>query len=226
MKRIITILVFISFLLTPILTTAYDNETDGQKTVREAGLSVKWIDPGFEFESTTFANPDWHYRKDMLAVKAEKKDGSYSYGFVNEKGDLAIPFTYVEALDFNDGFAVVWLGYDENDNGRTAVVVERRILIDMNGAEVLDLSEYLYASHYDGLVWVSKDRKSGVIDIKGNVILPCEYDYIQLLENGLIWARDTSNYTYGLFDRSGKSITKMEYDFISHSDGDNHIPFL
>lgn len=96
---------------------------------------------------------------------------SDKYGFVNRKGEFEINPTYKFASDFVDGVAVVSVG-------------EKCGTINTKG-------EYAFTATYDrlnnlgeGLLAFVSDKNAakvvyGIIDTKGTVIVPEQYDYVQ-----------------------------------------------
>lgn len=76
----------------------------------------------------------------------------------------------------------------------------------------------------NGLAEVWKDGKAGVIDASGREVLPCVYDDIHIFDDGMISAGKYTGETgqlgfkeekYGLFDREGKMLLPMEYNWIT-----------
>src|SRR5687767_4720328 len=87
------------------------------------------------------------------------------FGFVNEIGEVLIPFKYESANPFTEGLAVV------RENNRFQC-------IDTNGKVVLDLSAYnLVAPFIDGLSAVWLGNKCGFIDKTGKVVIPFTFDH-------------------------------------------------
>ena len=147
-------------------------------------------------------------------------------GFVDEKLDVVIPFEYDEAFPFSDGLALV-KKYDEQHNAQYS-------LIDKAGKIVIpsELLPYEEIKDFSNGVAVAgkgnyPETKYGLINSKGEIILPVEYDEIVITSDGVVrvaidlkdgYQTETtvkfSTVLYGLADLSGKIVLPVEYDRI------------
>lgn len=128
-------------------------------------------------------------------------DSEEMYGFINDKGKLAVPCIYRDAYDFKDGLALV---LTQND---------RWGFIDKSGKEVIpcvyeDCSDFISSL---GLAKVKKNGKWGFIDKTGVQVTPCIYDQIgNHFENGMMEAvRDGK---HGFVDSLGKEAIPCKWD--------------
>jgi len=91
---------------------------------------------------------------------AAKSNGKY--GFLDNSGEIAIPFEYIEIENFKDGLAVV--AKEANKYG----------LIDTKGKAVIPLKYYGIMSHEQGFVWVATGDGYQLIDPKGEILVTVE----------------------------------------------------
>lgn len=95
--------------------------------------------------------------------------------------------------------------------------------------------DYVYDFH-DGFARVMKDNKCGVVDTKGNEIVPCVYDWIFFEE--FSYESDAKNIhciipsnlfitfkdgKYGFVDKTGKELTECKYDYMYYYHSDKMI---
>jgi len=127
-----------------------------------------------------------------------EKNGKY--GYIDSTGKVAIPFEYDYAYVFFHGVAEVTKD-------------RKRMIIDKNNKNLLPDGYYLYSFFTEDreLIVVEKNFMRGVIDRKGNIIIPFGYKFIMPLHEGL--ASVMQNDKYGYIDKSGKVIVPLMYDF-------------
>lgn len=128
-----------------------------------------------------------------------KKDGLF--GIINRKLEVLFPFKYQDLGKFDDDgityARVKGLGYgyvDKNDN----------VIVDF---------KYLYARDFiDGFAVVSGDlTKKGVIDLKGNEVVPVKYDFIHI--NGELVAELCNGYPKMAFwNKRSRYVKRGVYD--------------
>lgn len=157
--------------------------------------------------------PCYHNMKDFNNGLAVVKDPQTElYGFVNKKGEVAIPLSYKYATSFSDDLALVRVksgkyGYINN---------QEEIVIPTIYDDAYSFSE--------GLAIVEKANKEMVIDKKGELIytLPKNqsFDDVYGYQNGLIlvvkdrdgnwW--DNDDQKYGYLDTKGNVAIDFIYD--------------
>ena len=90
-------------------------------------------------------------------------------GYIDISGNLIIPQLYAGGWSFHNGIAIV--------SKIRKLFVERQGGIDKRGSEIVP---FVYSSistfGTDGFAVVSKNNKSGLIDVSGNQIVPCIYE--------------------------------------------------
>ena len=113
---------------------------------------------------------------------------------------MTIANTYTKAYDFSEGYAVV--GNDDKYG-----------LIDKSGAVVLEIKYGSLSNVVNGLMYftTTESAKVGYINIKGQIIIPQEYDQISnvqlsypLTDDGYIVIRQ--NGKYGVLNSKGHYI--------------------
>lgn len=137
----------------------------------------------------------------LFAVNKEDK-----WGFMDEKLNIIIPYLWEAVTPFNeDGHAIVFF----KEHKRMAV-------IDKKGSFVLSPSCYSNASFITkNLLLVKKEGKEGVINLKGEVIVPVIYYNVTLKDNFFIVS---VNNKYGLIDINGNEIFECIYPEIIETD--------
>jgi len=126
--------------------------------------------------------------------------GSDKYGYLNKKGEVAIPANYDYTNRFLDGVAVVRVG-------------DKWGAIDKNG-------QFAINAMYDRLQSIGEGRlafmdynakKGGMLDTKGNVVVQAMYDGTQgFADNGL--APVLSNDKWGYLDKNGNVKLQFMYE--------------
>ena len=134
------------------------------------------------------------------AMKNEK------WGYIDTSGKLVIELIYDSVGAFGNGLARVDKRDEESSFGRYYAFIDRK----GNTIIPFDEDRWWYMSLYDGMDFfpddwmpmffsegVASDKDSttwGIIDTKGNVIVPFEYDTIGVFSNGFSWARKGRNW--------------------------------
>ncbi|WP_235298292.1 WG repeat-containing protein [Portibacter marinus] len=125
-----------------------------------------------------------------------RKDKLYGF-YVN--GQLKIPPQYELATDFHQGLAAVMLKNQWS-------------FIDTNGKnlKVLDYDQVEYGN--EGFWMVNKDRKFGMINQKGNEIIPCQYKLLYKFKEGKC-AYSVNGY-WGFFNSDGQALTEPIFGLV------------
>jgi len=190
------IAVMVCMALLFLILPACSNEQD------DAGLyEVEWLDTGIDSGAVRFG----YYGENMYLIEAET-DGIFRYGFLNDEGEVVIPIIYEKASGFRDGLCFVELD-------------GKKMFIDNSGREILDVSEYYTAYGFEfGFATVVRETFSatesgfsyayafGLIDTKGEEIIPCEYAETGSFGNGVIWARQFDD-EFIIFSSAGQRLT-------------------
>ncbi|MBN1413471.1 MAG: WG repeat-containing protein [Bacteroidales bacterium] len=161
------------------------------------------------------------------------------YGFINEKGETAIPAQFLAVGCFSGGLA--WaratnekIGYI-NTNGDWIIQPQfesaknydgetdrARIKLYGNVAFTNCMGEILYydaeafGDFSDGLCWGRKNGKIGYFNPKGEWIITPQYEAVWEFKNGFAAAK--INDKWGIIDREGKWALPPVYGGITHVD--------
>ncbi len=136
----------------------------------------------------------------LLLVRKDNK-----YGAINHKGEITVPLNYD-------------LIYNLSSNSNIAKLNGEFGLIDKKGITVLPFEfERIMAIRNTSLFFVCKDKKIGIINEDGQILLPIKYfegRYRDSVEysNGLI--RVEENGKFGLIDLNGNIKLSIDYDRI------------
>jgi hypothetical protein len=105
--------------------------------------------------------------------------GNNKYGYIDETGKYLIKPRYDYCGGFNKyGLAFV---YDNFNNESFFINIKGDTVIRGNeGYSIIDpfFPHGFYANYVEGKLIVKKNKKYGFIDIKGNIVIPLEYDTI------------------------------------------------
>ena len=139
------------------------------------------------------------------------------WGYIDEKGQTAIPFKYFDAWNFSDDVAIVFLKNPERTGAKWA-------LLDKDGNELFTKkfsemrpNDYSYKGGY--LVCTDKNGRSCIIDKKGEVVLKMK-DGINIMEvplNGMFVVYDNDEEKYGLMDLEGNYVLKCKYEMVAYN---------
>lgn len=192
-----------------VLPTVYDDVeffathpilTDGEENYYE--ISVKPQGTGIICSKGIVVEPVYEKISDYSeGLTAAKRDGKW--GYLDTEGNIALPFEYDNASSFKGSYARV------TKDSRTFV-------IDRAGNEICDKVEKLQFGCDEPLEGVCagiKDGKYGLLDDKGQFILPCDFDGIERW--GVTHLVQVSkDHKYGIYDLSGKEIIKVGFEVI------------
>jgi uncharacterized protein (TIGR02145 family) len=165
------------------------------------------------------------------------------YGFINKKGEIVIDIKYDFAWPFENGIAKVFqnnrFGYI-NKSGEEIIPVKydyigsfyqstalsrqnnRWFFISTNGKVVSSLYyDNVTETNMPGVYEVSKNRKYGFINNKGDEVVLLKYDDIDQYNNNLY--KVEKNGQYGLIDFTGREIIPAVYDGIMEVGQLNYI---
>lgn len=134
------------------------------------------------------------YSCDRIITIKDKK-----YGVIDSKGNIIIKPKYSYISKYNNGIAIVkdYDGY---------------MLIDTYG-NVITKDKYDCISLYDDIYKVEKNKKSGILDSKGNEFIPVCYDYIGFFSDDL--AIVEINNKYGFINKHNELVINAIYDDVS-----------
>ena len=124
----------------------------------------------------------------------------FKFGFLDEDGDVRIPYVYDYAEPFSCGYALVRQG-------------SKLYFIDTNNQPAFgsDKSKYhFYTSFREGLCAVEKDGKCGYIDTNGNRVIDLVFDEAYNFSEGL--AAVAVDGAYGYINNNGNVVIDYRFD--------------
>ncbi len=157
------------------------------------------------------------------------------WGFINKKGEVVLEPKYVYIGFFSsDGYARINLsGLESRDRihgGKWGIIDEHgKIIINPIYDNIVFYSKNgnkkdYYCKGYDkinyfykGMIWIKKGDKYGVINKKGDVIIPFKFDSFKSFNKKGISVVEV-NGKFGYIDEKGKYIIKLSYDHAENFD--------
>lgn len=144
------------------------------------------------------------YSESRAVVANSMEDGSYLYGYLDEKGKEIIPLQYEVAQDFYHGKAVV--NIKENENA----------LIDRYGRILQKYPYYTVGALREGKLSFQKKMgdRFGYINEKGEVVIEPQFSTAEPFQDGRAIVSHEKDYwnRYGLIDSNGKVVIPLAYD--------------
>ena len=122
------------------------------------------------------------------------------FGCINTKGEELVPCVYDKAQNFLSGWVLL-----KREN-KEEIVNAKKKYVDMSLFE--QFSRVLPAS--EKLFKVRREDQWGYADENGNIVVPCEFDYVSEFREG--FASGKKNGKYGFIDENGTVITSFIYD--------------
>lgn len=154
------------------------------------------------------------------------------WGYINEKGEMVIPFQFADA----DAFAANDLAYVEFGDPENETYTGKYGYINTNGEIIINLDDGYKGGFFTGdfiEVYGDGDNKSGLIDLEGNEIFPCEYFSVHPLDEAgtiiklstFIEAEESGSplwdFDVWYVNKEGEAVIPGEYDMGSYSLGEN-----
>lgn len=174
-------------------------------------------------------------RKHPKGKKNFMGDIGDQYGFVDRYGKIVIPFQYDNAYPFSEGVAVVYMQNSHKVRFGDGGIVEHAGLINQAGDVLIPITEGLISidefkngrANAEKIVnWqqlkkdsgLPMDRKTGVIDVYGNEIIPFKYGHIGSYQEGLatVSIDQADESLYGFIDYDGNEVIKPQFDYASN----------
>lgn len=127
-------------------------------------------------------------------------------GVIDREGKWVVAPTFSKIRKFDKGFAIT------QKAGKQGV-------IDIDGHVIIDNIYDRVSPDYDYFV-VELNKKKGIADKNGKVILPPKYEYCSLRKEGFICIKNKKG--YGLADLTGKVVIKPSLNSIPNFDGNDY----
>lgn len=179
--------------------------------------------------------------EDRFEIRVQ--DFNDKYGFIDYNGKIIVDFKYdyCESV-FIDGMCVVGrdFGYtviDKKGNELMPLVPDRLsyyhgtfAATNESGSYILDKNgNLLFKGDYDevhttaeGIAEVMKDKKHGLVDFDGNILLPPIYDLVYFMEEKNVYLASDSFYDY-YFDINLNLIKEPSEKMSAHYIGDDNL---
>ncbi|WP_127579898.1 WG repeat-containing protein [Paenibacillus koleovorans] len=146
------------------------------------------------------------YSDGLALFSKTDNQSNYLYGYLDLKGQEAIPAQYKSGTDFKKGKAVVQV----NDREHALIGHDGKRLATYPYPRVGELSEGLLAYQAE------PNGKMGYIDEQGRQVIAPQFTYAEAFKDGRAVVNMAPDYNneYGLIDRTGKWIMKPLYNSI------------
>ena len=131
------------------------------------------------------------------------------WGFIDDRGEIKIPFVYDFVNPFENGIA-----YTKNGNREFFINPKNEIVIK-GDYDKMDIFS-------NGLANVEKNKKVGYINSKGELIIPLKYDtggYFN--QNGL--AEVSRNKKWGFVNKQGEEVIPIIYEMVKSEELDDLV---
>ncbi len=177
-------------LLTFLMISCESKSQESKVDLSKANISYQEIDK----------ETGW---KRVLLIQPNK------WGFIDDKGEIKIPFVYDFINPFENGIA-----YSKNGNNEFFVNSKNEIVIKGD--------YYKMDIFSNGLASVEKNNKVGYINPKGELIIPLKYDtggYFN--KNGL--AEVSLGKKYGFINQQGQEVIPIIYEMVKSEQLDDLV---
>lgn len=153
---------------------------------------------------TGFIYDDAGIFENGLSAVSTNVGGVLKYGYVNDSGDVIIPFVYSSAQKFKYGKAIV------SQNGKYGI-------IDIEGRVVIPFEYTGFNPSYDYNVIAAADTGSkwGLISFDNKNLTDFTYDYIYEFSDG--YAAVLKDHKYGVIDTNGNLIVDIRYKSVDEA---------
>jgi hypothetical protein len=164
-------------------------------------LNVKNGEIIIDADSNNYSNA-WVFSEGLAAVVRDGK-----IGFINAKNEIVIPFQYCYFDKYN-AYDFGYLFHNDccvmtNEKGELG-------LINKKGEWILNpIYDEILPLQKNGYRLVVNKEKYGVIDSNNNIVYPAEYDYIDIVSNGFVLAKEGKMWQ---IDFSGKVTKPFMYE--------------
>lgn len=152
--------------------------------------------------SNNYSNA-WVFSEGLAAVVQNGK-----IGFINAKNEIVIPFQYCYFDKYN-AYDFGYLFHNDccvmtNEKGKLG-------LINKKGEWILNpIYDKILSLNENGYRIVVNEEKYGIIDSNNQVVYPAEYDYIDIVSDGFVLAKEGKMWQ---IDFSGKVINPFMYEY-------------
>jgi hypothetical protein len=142
------------------------------------------------------------FESGLLGIQVNKK-----WGYLNSKGEIAIPLKYDFITEFNGGFAVAKIG-------------TKFLVLDTKGTEIaVSASNVTDLKHFSsGLAPATTvDKKVGFVNTKGEMAIQPQFNSVGYFYGDYAWAK-ASDGKAGFINTKGEWIIKPAFEAVSDFD--------
>ena len=126
------------------------------------------------------------------------------FGYMDMTGKIVIPCRFTYAEHFSCSRAVV----SESAPDESGMITERGV-IDHQGNYVVEVNKFDFIETFsEDYAIVSKDGKSGFIDVNGKVVIPMIYENVRPFHEGYAAVRENRKWGFLKLDLSGEKPNK------------------
>ncbi|MEG0514946.1 MAG: WG repeat-containing protein [Cetobacterium sp.] len=160
------------------------------------------------------------FSKEEKKIKLFNKSDFDKIGFLDKNFRIYIKNNKMGVLDINDKKIISPIYNEINILSNTEIlcILNKNMDLYISG-EKITLKEYEdFKYHSRDRYIVKKDKKYGLIDSKEKILIPIDYDYINVdKQKNIIIGKDNN---YGVFSKDGVEIVPLKYKYIErHSNG-------
>ena len=166
-----------------------------------------------DVKGNTIIIPQFKEADDFYEGRARVKlAGTYGFGFIDEAGQVVIPYRFHHAFNFQNGVAHVQVG-------------NRQGFIDRGGQIVVPLTfaadtNCLAAHASEGLIAANLGGLWGYIDLNGQTKIPPKFDRgAEDFSDGLALVHSSENSKSGYIDHTGRFVISSTNDYGDFSEG-------
>ncbi len=150
---------------------------------------------------------------------ARVKDEDGKWGYINSKGELAIPCTFDDAEPFKDGLALV----SKNEKKAAGGSETQHGFINKAGETIIKFEAgKIYTSSSEGLIAFSDDKEHkqwGFINHDGEKIIKPSEKFAEVSPFYQGYATFSDGSLCGIMDKKGEIIIRPKYKFATYADG-------
>lgn len=170
-------------------------------------------------------------------------DSKKTYLF-DRKGNIEKTYNYGLVLDYNKDTFIIGNDVTKNEFGDYKAKKyglmnkDEKVILKLEYDTMKDITEYTKDTYETIAIYAEKDGKAGVFDLKGNVIIPMEYEakvvnceigetcagYPEVY--GITYNTSTQSYRvkkndmFGVLNKDGKTLIDIKYDEIKNDTND------
>lgn len=163
------------------------------------------IQPVFDYTRPFF--------RGLAAVRIDGK-----WGYIDEDGNFSIACLYLNAQDFIETSAFVFLGeYIKNDNPQPGQAAMKKVgnwgLIDMNGLPLIDFKLRYADTFHEGWAAVYYENESNYINTFGKSLLDENIQglvFMEAFKDGLAAIHDNMSGKHSYYDTNGNNLFNLD----------------